>query len=293
MPRGRTLVALVVAAIVVVYGVVVALYAIDFQTRAIAGCVDEPPADAVQLSVTPTGVDAGADRMPVTFAFRSFGPAASRDGALEVPLTVVIGGTDGPATFEYEPGAVPAPISVSFVTTGAVESWPFDTHVAELAIAVVDDTGPDGPVVYDVDLCGSAHVPGWTFTDATVTGDEGFTIDGQALDRVQLIAHRSGATVAFGLVILALMVVMPVLCLTVAIRVLRGQRKAEATLMSWMAAMLFATIPLRSFLPGSPPVGSWVDYLVVLWVIAGLVAALVVYVVAWLKWAPPGGPSPR
>ena len=84
------------------------------------------------------------------------------------------------------------------------------------------------------------------------------------------------------------MIVMPVLGLTVAIRVLRGKRKVEATLMSWLAAMLFATIPLRTFLPGSPPVGSWVDYLVVLWVVAGLIAALVIYVVAWLRWAPSG-----
>lgn len=58
--------------------------------------------------------------------------------------------------------------------------------------------------------------------------------------------------------------------------------------MSWMAAMLFATVPLRGFLPGSPPVGSWVDYLVVLWVIAGLIASLVIYVIAWLRWAPRG-----
>jgi hypothetical protein len=52
--------------------------------------------------------------------------------------------------------------------------------------------------------------------------------------------------------------------------------------------MLFATIPLRTFLPGSPPIGSWVDYLVVLWVVAGLVLGLVIYVLAWLKWGTRG-----
>jgi hypothetical protein len=50
--------------------------------------------------------------------------------------------------------------------------------------------------------------------------------------------------------------------------------------------MLFATIPLRGFLPGSPPIGSWIDYLVVLWVIAALIAGLVIYVLAFLRWAP-------
>jgi hypothetical protein len=55
-----------------------------------------------------------------------------------------------------------------------------------------------------------------------------------------------------------------------------------------MAAMLFATIPLRTFLPGSPPIGSWVDYLVVLWVVAGLVLGMVTYVLAWLRWGTRG-----
>ena len=84
------------------------------------------------------------------------------------------------------------------------------------------------------------------------------------------------------------MAVLPVLGLTVAIVAYRGIRKVEATLMSWMAAMLFATIPLRTFLPGSPPIGSWVDYLVVLWVVAGLVLGLVIYVLAWLRWGTRG-----
>jgi len=89
-------------------------------------------------------------------------------------------------------------------------------------------------------------------------------------------------------VLLSLMVVMPVLVLTVSISVYRGRRKVEATLMSWIGAMLFATIPLRNFLPGNPPIGSWVDYLIVLWVIAGLVVGLIVYVAAWLRLGPDG-----
>jgi hypothetical protein len=55
--------------------------------------------------------------------------------------------------------------------------------------------------------------------------------------------------------------------------------------MSWMGAMLFAAIPLRNFLPGSPPPGSWIDAVIVLWVIVALVAALALYVLAWRQQA--------
>lgn len=33
-----------------------------------------------------------------------------------------------------------------------------------------------------------------------------------------------------------------------------------------MTALLFALIPLRGFLPGDPPLGSWIDVLVFFWV---------------------------
>jgi hypothetical protein len=55
-----------------------------------------------------------------------------------------------------------------------------------------------------------------------------------------------------------------------------------------MGAMLFATIPLRTFLPGSPPIGSWIDYTVVLWVVVGLIVGLAIYVAAWARWSHPG-----
>ena len=141
-------------------------------------------------------------------------------------------------------------------------------------------------------LCGSAHVPGWTFSSEEIAGTDEVVVDGEPVTQIRVTATRSVATVAFGIVILGLMAVLPVLGLTVAIVAYRGIRKVEATLMSWMAAMLFATIPLRTFLPGSPPIGSWVDYLVVLWVVAGLVLGWSSTSCAWLRWGTRGERGP-
>ncbi len=287
--RGRALVVSLIAAIALVYVVVVALYAINDRFASIEGCTDEPPTDAVLLSFTPEAVDAAADRLAANLSVLSFGPIATADtGLLENPLTVLISDTDGPRSFTIAADEIPSPQSIRLITSGYIERWPFDSHsvdVAFVSLQTVDGEPTPVPTL----LCGSAHVPGWTFSSQEVAGTDEVVINGEPVTQLRITATRSVATVAFGIVILILMAVLPVLGLTVAIVAYRGLRKVEPTLMSWMAAMLFATIPLRTFLPGAPPIGSWVDYLVVLWVVAGLVLSLVIYVKAWLKWSPPGG----
>jgi hypothetical protein len=49
------------------------------------------------------------------------------------------------------------------------------------------------------------------------------------------------------------------------------------------AAMLFVVMPLRNFLPGSPPTGAWIDQTIVIWVLLGLAVAMVIYIVAWYR----------
>jgi hypothetical protein len=50
-------------------------------------------------------------------------------------------------------------------------------------------------------------------------------------------------------------------------------------------AVLFAVIPIRNFLPGSPPAGAWVDQALVLWVLIALVVAMVIFFVTWYRQA--------
>jgi Domain of unknown function (DUF4436) len=275
-------------ALVLVYVVVVALYAINERFANVVGCTDDPPADAVLLSLTPESVNAAGDRIVANLTVLSFGPVGSADTSLlSEPLTILVSDTDGPRSFTIAQDEIPSPQSLNFITDGYIERWPFDSHSVDVAIVSLQGEGDDLTAIPTL-LCGSAHVPGWTFTSEEVPGTDELVVDGEQVTQVRITATRSVATVAFGMVILGLMAVLPVLGLTVAIVAYRGIRKVEATLMSWMAAMLFATIPLRTFLPGSPPVGSWVDYLVVLWVVAGLVLGMVTYVLAWLRWGTRG-----
>jgi len=90
---------------------------------------------------------------------------------------------------------------------------------------------------------------------------------------------------AFGalLALPLLSISLPVLALWVAIPVALGRTSFLPPLTTWYGAMLFAIVPLRNILPGSPPYGSWVDQAIVLWVLIGLVAALTLFLVGWWR----------
>lgn len=113
---------------------------------------------------------------------------------------------------------------------------------------------------------------------------------GGNLGRVYVIEmRRSVGVLLFGIAIVLVLISLPFLALWVVINVYRGRRKFEPAFLSWIAALLFATIPIRNFLPGSPPAGSWIDVAVVVWVIIALTVALFFGVSAWWK---SGRPNP-
>jgi len=53
-----------------------------------------------------------------------------------------------------------------------------------------------------------------------------------------------------------------------------GKMRLELSVASWITAMLFALLPIRGFLPGDPPVGSWIDVLVFFWVEATIMVCV-------------------
>ena len=72
------------------------------------------------------------------------------------------------------------------------------------------------------------------------------------------------AIILFGLSLVAVLILLPITTWIVGLKLFREDRLFEAGFLGWIGAMLFATIPIRNFFPGSPPPGSWVDVLVVL-----------------------------
>ncbi|MEV8239414.1 DUF4436 family protein [Microbacterium testaceum] len=279
--RRRTVLGVVglIVALATLYVTVIALYASGSEV--VSRGDDAVPPGAISLALTPEKMDASTDRLTVSLLPKQADGGEYTDGVVvDKPFYVLVSAAAGSTVARYDPSALVAPSEVSFVMDGAIEQWPFDHYrVRSYVVAAVDDAdGETVPLPTAVTVSGRG-VSGW---DITMSESDA----GSGLIAVEFSASRSGATIAFGIVLLTLMVIIPTLVLVVAIAVLRGRRKVEVTALGWMGAMLFATIPLRNFLPGSPPIGSWIDYLIVLWVLAALVAGLVVFVIAWWRRGP-------
>jgi len=278
-----------ILALVLLYVVVVLLYAsggrID-RASVSSGGSGQP----LVLTLTPADVDAAASHLTLRITpGPDLGSYSSDQFSMDQTVHVLVTGTDGSRTITYGADEVVGAETVALTLDGFIEQWPFDRYTTETMIVPLRE-GADGegvPIPYELAVDG--RVPGWNVTAQAVELPAMATEDGLITTLgVQFTITRAASTIAFGVVLLTLMVIAPVLVLTAAITVYRGRRKIEATMLGWFGAMLFATIPLRNFLPGSPPIGSWVDYLIVLWVIAALIAGLVIFILAWLRSGPAG-----
>lgn len=297
-PRRLWIVIALIVVAAVVYIGVIALYSSSGRIASLTSKATPPPPGGVTVILTPDSVNTVTGRISMNVELDASKELRARDDVgLAKTVTVLFAPTAGAQSIEFAAGAVPSIVPTQMIVDGSIENWPFDDYRADevVVVAYTDDGGDRTLVPALVSMQG--YVPGWNITGHTTHDAPGTHVVSGAGEVVHgytiaVRAVRSGGTIAFGIVLLCLMVAMPCLVLFVAINTYRGRRKMEPTLMSWMAAMLFATIPLRTFLPGSPPIGSWIDYLIVLWVFAGLVAGLVIYVFAWWRWGARGERAP-
>ncbi|MEV6769772.1 DUF4436 family protein [Nocardia sp. NPDC051030] len=144
------------------------------------------------------------------------------------------------------------PISVSelrLALGGTLTDYPFDRY--------------DVPLHFDL-LSGGKPVP---LATTVASGDSFFKVsvaaatDPVAAVDVTIRAKRSTPTLVFAVFIMILMLGLAVAAATAAFYVLRWRRGLLWPACSMMAALLFALVPLRNAVPGSPPIGSVIDFL--------------------------------
>jgi Domain of unknown function (DUF4436) len=274
-PRQPWVLISVGAVIVVLYVLSIVLYASSGGIHTATPDSTTPDPGGVTIRLTPQSVLASSQRVTMDLSIDT-SPQLTDSNTISPSETinVVVSPTGGSQTTTFMKHEIPATVALSIISTGEIENWPFDTYRTEnLTVVACKDDCATHPVLLPAKVYMEGDVPGWTFTASVKKSGE----------QIDFRASRSGSTVVFGVLLLALMIAMPCLVLFVGISTLAGRRKVEPSFMSWMAAMLFATVPLRTFLPGSPPIGSWIDFLVVLWVIVALVVGLIIYVVAWAR----------
>jgi hypothetical protein len=181
----------------------------------------------------------------------------------------------------YPVGKAPAQVSTTIEAHGDPGNWPFDTYKTQVIAAdVFTGSGQNrekAPARVEV----TGKLDGW---DASVTRvHDPDDPNPDVLDDAVITLHRSKGPLIFDVGICLVLIALPVLALWVAIPMALGTTSFLPPFITWYGAMLFAIVPLRSILPGSPPYGSWIDQGLVLWVLIGLVGAMTIFITAWWR----------
>ncbi len=181
---------------------------------------------------------------------------------------------------QYPVGKLPAQVATTIEAHGDPGDWPFDSYKTDTIQAdVLVGTGENRQYKPGrVEVTGSLE--GWDIAETRVARNPD---DPDRPDNVIITLHRAKGPLVFDLGICLVLITLPTLALFVAIQMLTGRRQFLPPFSTWYAAMLFAVVPLRNILPGSPPAGSWIDQAVVIWVLIGLASALVLYIAAWYR----------
>ncbi|NKX08569.1 DUF4436 domain-containing protein [Rhodococcus hoagii] len=128
---------------------------------------------------------------------------------------------------------------------GQAGRWPFDRFVVDpLVVTAYTGSGSDVQT-HPTRVLVDGEAEGWT------VGDDVLSADGQDVQEVRVEVHRSGGILVYSALLLAMMVILAALAAFVSIQTAR-RRRVVHTDMGWMAAMVFAVIPMRNILPGAP-----------------------------------------
>jgi uncharacterized protein DUF4436 len=186
-----------------------------------------------------------------------------------------------PTRRTYTKGMLPGTFPVPLTLAGDINDWPFD-HYRSGPIEIELMRGENETTIQPIPVTFVNHLSGWEI-DISSASDHG---------PYRVSVRRSLSAAAFGVVILGVLVAIASVGLFVAIQTLRDRRKFQPPMTTWYAAMLFAVVPLRNALPGSPPFGGWIDITIVLWVLVVLVISMLLYIACWWRHLRPEAEPP-
>jgi hypothetical protein len=180
----------------------------------------------------------------------------------------------------YPAGKAPAQVATTIEAHGDPNNWPFDSYSTDTLSAEVLVGQGDARKYIPARVEVVGKLDGW---DVSVQRVGEASQESDRPDNVIITLHRAKGPLIFDLGICLVLFALPALAFAVALQIAMGKRKFVPPFVTWFAAMLFAVIPIRNFLPGSPPPGAWIDQALVLWVLIALVGAMGMYMVTWYR----------
>ena len=263
----------IIVAVIGAYVASVALYAHGGSTR--GQQADLAPGSSSHAVVT-MNVEEVQSNYTVLLANLTLIPAADlldpATGHFKQDMAIRVRSVASPTRRTWTKGMLPGTFPAPLTLAGDIDKWPFDEYRTG-AIEVEILRGGSEDTIEHVPVTFVNHLSGWEVNTAAPGGAGPYRVS----------VHRSLSAAAFGVVILGILIAIACLALFVAIQTVRDRRKFQPPMTTWYAAMLFAVVPLRNALPGSPPFGGWIDITIVLWVLVALVFSMLLYITCWWR----------
>ncbi len=218
---------------------------------------------------------------------RANGSLLGSDGvSVTRPVSLDIVGATGTASYRYAAGDRISPVEVTIGMSGDVNSYPFDSYhspfgvVATASPPTSNEPGPAPPAPPTL-LAFDGTLSGYQVTAKPITDHAQ-----PDLLRLDLSINRAPLTRAFAILILLLQALLAAAAAALAIVVWTRHRRIEITMMTWLAALLFAIVPLPSAMPGAPAIGALVDELVFFWAVTIIAMSLLSILIQWIRRPP-------
>ncbi|MFD7453987.1 DUF4436 family protein [Kitasatospora sp. NPDC059827] len=246
----------VLVAIVLFVAAGLVLYSDERSTRGRAQEVGvDHPSDFLEVDVVLQRVDAAAQTVAAKILVVPHG-ALGTSGIQQIPAQdVALETTSLEQTVLKYPAGQPIPSSpVSFsLAEGRVTDYPFDGYRAQVGFRATVGGRPV-PVTIGIQEAD----PFFAFTQ----GEK--ETDGLGIAVTEQIS-RSRSTYILAWFMMAAMWALALSVLVAAWLIVRQRRGIVWPALSWMAATLFALVGMRNAAPGSPPIGSLLDYAAFFW----------------------------
>lgn len=268
--------AAVVGAVVVCYVAVLLSYASAHSTDEVDTHTPDPGGALVYVDMSSVaGTDFSLDARVSVYPGSEL---MDNNGHLDRDVVVDLTPMQAENQLEFPAGSAAGPLPATIYADGDARSWPFDRYTAQSVTVRVFGRTDAGQQPIPAVVVVTNSLTGWNVDAGSTEIRDG--------DEFDVTVSRNTVSKVYDLAICLVLLALPTCALFVAVSTVRRRKKFQPPMVTWFAVMLFAVLPIRNLLPGAPPIGSWVDYTVILWVVMGLVTAMISYVYAWWRDAP-------
>lgn len=249
--RGRRIVALCAAVILVMTASLGAYEASRLHTGQPSDPfgVDQHDPDRVEATAWITKVDVASQTMTVLLVdVIPHGSLALKDDDFAEDVVLETNSVINDRNAMHR-GEAFSSVECRFSLAGTPTDFPFDRYSSAWSLRMTRADGSVVPLAVTV-----------VSTDAFFSTTPYYDADQDEWLNVDVGMHRSIPTIVFGVFVMALMLGLAAAAALAAYFIVRSRQGLVFGAYSVMAALLFAMIPLRNAVPGSPPIGSVIDY---------------------------------